>query len=203
MAGVTGGDGGKRRHDMAALLTGGSVLPVRCAVQALEETVAEVAMQLLPVLGNQVDQNGVHLIVVKDMELDAGRLPGVADALQDAVTERGITEQEHADPGQLPTFGEGRTISAQILPNTRAEPFHFGGQRAGASHVVVHLLVPLDRLKETDEGGAANLDVGLVAPPRHYVHEIAHGDRAACQFESQDLTQLRFDVLEQVEGFYQ
>jgi hypothetical protein len=101
---------------MAALLAGGSTLPVGRAVQALEDVVAaEVGAQPFPVLGDEVYQDLVHVTVVEDIELDTGHLPRVTDGFLDAVNEREVPEHEHADPRQLPTLFEFGAVGAQIV----------------------------------------------------------------------------------------
>ena len=126
--------------------------------------------------------------------------PGSPMVSLDAVNKRQVSQHEHADPCQLPAFFEFRAVGAQVASDLLAQPFHFWGGGAIACHGVAGLLVARDRLDEPDEGDAANLGIGFVSPFRHDFDAVVRAERAAGEFERQDLAEFRLDVLEQAEG---
>src|SRR5437660_1008209 len=91
-------------HDVAASVFDGVLLPAGCAIETFEEVAAEVDTQVVPILGEEFDQDLVNFIFIENANLDAGNLPRVADGFSDSVDEGEIFEQEHPNPGQLPTL---------------------------------------------------------------------------------------------------
>ncbi|MFF2523463.1 hypothetical protein [Streptomyces liangshanensis] len=91
------------------------VLPV----QPLGESVAEVGAQLVPVFGDEADDDLIDIPAVEDLKSNAGRT-WVAEGFLNAVDQCEVAEHEHADPRQLVAFLWFRAVGAQLVPDLTA-----------------------------------------------------------------------------------